>query len=303
MYTAMIKAILSILLCLLIVTPEARSEERVSLSDFLLSRAPATAPSTKASYSMAGEVDFDSAAGGFTHERFELDVPFSAPRYLNDANAFMIGMDYKASWLDTDTFLGNMDLHDFRLKLRWMHRQPGSKWSWMTLLQPGLATDGKDVNSDDFSLNGQIGFRYSTSADFAWIGGVTFFHNSMETLVYPGIGFQWRPSDDVLVRLTGPIFRASWQPKEDWIFHTEVSPGGGTWNVEEAGADYDVRLRSYNAMVGVERQLSEKLWLGLWGGITFANDLDIDTASGTGVIDYDADEGWFVRLGIRRIVW
>lgn len=303
MNIVMKKVILPVLLCSLIATPEALSEERVSLSDFLLSRAPATAPSTKASYSMAGEVDFDSNPGGFSHERFELDVPFSAPHYLNDANAFMIGMDYIASWLDTDTDLGNMDLHDFRLKLRWMHRQPGSKWSWMTLLQPGLATDGNSIDSDDFSFNGQTGFRYSSSADFAWIGGVTVFYNSMETRVYPGIGFQWRPSDDLLVRLTGPSFKASWQPREDWILHAEVSPAGGTWNVEEAGADYDVRLRSYSAAIGVEHELSEKLWLGLWGGITFANDLDIDTASGTGVFDGDADEGWFVKLGIRRIVW
>lgn len=295
--------ILPVLLCLMIVSPVVSAAERVSLGDFLLSRAPATAPSTKASFSMAGEVDFDSAAGGFSYERFELDIPFSAPHYLNDNNAFMIGMDYKATWLDTDTLLGDMDLHDFRLKLRWMYRQPGSKWSWMTLLQPGLATDGNSIDMDDFSVNGQLGFRYAASPDLAWIGGVYFFENSMETRVYPGIGFQWKPNDDLLVRLSGPSFKASWQPSEDWILHAIVASGGGTWNVEEAGADFDVRLRSYHAAVGVERQLSEKLWLGLWAGMTFANELEIDTASGTGVFEDDADSGWFMKLGIRKIVW
>ena len=297
------KTVLPVLLCLMIVSHVVSAAERVNLGDFLLSRAPATAPSTKASFSMAGEVDFDTEAGGFSYERFELDIPFSAPHYVNDNNAFMIGMDYKATWLDTDTLLGDMDLHDFRLKLRWMYRQPGSQWSWMTLLQPGLATDGNSVDMDDFSVNGQVGFRYAASADLAWIGGVYFFENSMETRVYPGIGFQWKPNDDLLVRLSGPSFKASWQPREDWIIHAVVASGGGTWNVEESGADFDVRLRSYHAAVGVERQLSEKLWLGLWAGVTFANELEIDTVSGTGVFEDDADSGWFMKLGIRKVVW
>ena len=284
-------------------SPLLYSEERVNLGDFLISRAPATAPSTKASYSVAGEVDFDSAAGGFSNQWLELDIPFSAPHYLNDNNAFMIGMDYKANWLDTDTLLGDMDLHDFRLKLRWMHRQPGSKWSWMTLLQPGLATDGKSIDMDDFTVNGQVGFRYASSRDFAWIGGVYFYHNSMDTRVYPGIGFQWRPSRDVLMRFAGPHFKVSWQPKQDWIFHTQIGTIGNTWNVEQSGADFNIRLQSYQATVGVEHQLSEKMWLGLWAGMTFANNIEIDTASGRGVFDEDADAGWFVKLGIRRIVW
>lgn len=277
--------------------------ERVSLGDFLLTRSPATAPSTKASYTAAGEVDFDSAAGGFSYQAAELDIPFTAPHHLNDCHAFMLGMDYKATWLDTDTLLGDTDLHDFRLKLRWMYRQPGSKWSWMGLLQPGLATDGQNIGSDDFSMNGQLGFRYASSPRLAWIGGVVVFYNSMETEVYPGIGFQWRPSDDVLVRLTGPSLRASWQPHEDWILHAGVEAGGGTWNVRESGMDYDVRLRSYQAGIGVERRVSEKVWLGLWAGMTFANELEIETASGGNVFEDDADAGWFVKLGIRRIVW
>ncbi len=296
-------SIYRVLLCLLMASPFASAAERVNLGDFLLSKSPATAPSTKMSFSMLGEVDFDEEVGGLSYERFELDIPFNAPHYLNDNNAFMVGMDYKATWLDSDTIIGDTDLHDFRLKLRWMYRQPGSKWSWMTLIQPGLATDGNSIDMDDFSVNGQVGFRYASSADLAWIGGVVFFQNSMETRVYPGIGFQWRPSDDTLVRLAGPNFKASWQPSDQWILYAVVASAGGTWNVEEAGTGFDVRLRSYYAAVGVEHQLSEKLWLGLWGGMTFANELEIDTASGTSVFEDDADSGWFMKLGLRRIVW
>ena len=291
------------LLCFCTALSSICGADRVNVGDFMLSRSPATAPSTRAAYSAANEVDFDSTAGGFSYQSFELNVPLMAPYHLNDYHSLLVGVKYEAIWLDTDTFLGDMDLHDFRLRLRWMYRQPGSKLSWMGLLEPGLATDGKSVDMDDFAIDGQLGFRYAQSPRLAWIGGVVVFYNSMETRVYPGIGFQWQALDEVLIRLTGPSFKASWQPHDDWILHAIVETGGGTWNVRDNDGDFDVRIRSYQAGIGVERRLSEKFWLGLWGGVTFANDMEIETSSGSELFDDDADMGWFVKLGIRKILW
>lgn len=257
----------------------------------------------QAAYLLGNKVDFDSAAGGFSYEQLGFNVPLMAPYYLNDKQALILGLKYEATWLDSDTLLGNMDLHDLRMRIRWMYHQPGSKWSSMVLLEPGLATDWGSINMDDFSLNGQLGIRYAKSARFAWLGGGVFFYNSMETRAYPGIGFQWRPSDDVLVRLIGPSLKASWQPHDDWILHSGIESNGGTWNIRNQGDNFDLRLRSYQAGVGVERRLSEKIWLGLWTGITFANDLEIETATGSGVFDDNAEIGWFVKLGIRKVLW
>ncbi|MCP5537020.1 MAG: hypothetical protein H7A51_12435 [Akkermansiaceae bacterium] len=298
-----LKATLSVCLILSSLPALAQDAGRVSIGDFLLSRSPATAPSTQLDYSMATEVDFDAAAGGFSYQRQELDVPLTAPMHINRCNAVNLGVVYEATQLDTNTFLGNMDLHDFRINIRWIYRQPGSKWGWMALLSPGLATDGEGVNADDFSINGQVGFRYTKSPGFAWLGGVVFFSNSFDTTVYPGIGFQWKPSDDVQVTWAGPSFKASWQPHQDWLLHATFGSAGGNWNVENSGGSFDVKLRSYQAGVGVERRLSDKIWLGLWGGATFANDLEIETASGKRLFNQDADMGWFVKLGVRRIVW
>ncbi|MBT8037294.1 MAG: hypothetical protein KJO21_07085 [Verrucomicrobiae bacterium] len=281
----------------------AQNAGRVSLGDFLISRSPATAPSTKISYSSSSEVDFDAAAGGFSYQRLELDVPLMAPRYANPCNALILSAGYETTRLDTDTFLSDMELHDFRLNVRWIYREPGSQWSWTARLSPGLASDGEGVDGDDFSLNGQMGFRYRKSSHFAWLGGVVFFNNSLETRVYPGIGFQWRPSDDFQVSWAGPSLKASWQPDEDWLWLAQISPAGGYWNVEDRVGSFDVKLRSYQAALGVERRLSDKVWLGVWAGVTFANDLEIETASGNRQFDQSADMGWFVRLGVRRIVW
>lgn len=296
-------SIKAIIASLTVVSSLSVSAEGVNIGDFLLTKSPATAPSMRLEYSVASEIDFDSAAGGFSYDRLKVDVPLSAPYRVNSCNTFTFEASYEATWLETDTFLGNMDLHDLRLRIRWMHRQPGSKWSWMTVLSPGLATDAEGIDGDDFSLNGQVGFRYSKSPRFAWIGGVVFFMNSMETRIYPGVGFQWQPVDDVLIRLSGPSLKVFWQPHEDWIFSAGVASGGGNWNVENNGSDFDVKLRSYQAAVGVERRLSEKVWLGLWGGATFANDLEIETATGNRLFNQSADTGWFMKLGIRKVLW
>tara|TARA_B110000908_G_scaffold2971_1_gene4055 strand:- start:15 stop:974 length:960 start_codon:yes stop_codon:yes gene_type:complete len=298
-----LKTLLPIFLIASSLSALAQDAGRVSIGDFLLSRSPATAPSTRLNYSAASEVDFDTAAGGFSYQRLKLDVPLSKPFYLNSCNTIILSAAYEFTELDTDTVLGNMDLHDFRLDIRWLYRQSGSKWSWMTVISPGLSTDGDGVDMDDFSLNGQVVLRYRKSTRFAWIGGLVFSHNSMETQIYPGIGFQWKPTDDFQMTWSGPSLKASWQPHDDWLIHANVASVGGHWNVKNGGGDFDVKLRSYQAGVGVERRLSDKIWLGLWGGATFGNDLEIETASGNRLFNQGADMGWLVKLGIRKILW
>lgn len=282
---------------------ELFADERVNLGDFLISRSPAVAPSTSLGYMASSEVDFDSAAGGFSYEQAKLDLPLTAPIYLNDRHAFLFGVRYEATWLDTDTFLGDESLYDFRLNVRWIYRQPGSKWSWTARVSPGVATDGENVSGDDFVVSGQVGFRYRQSDRLAWLGGVVFSADPLETRVFPAIGFQWIPSDDWIVRLTGPSLRVSWQPCDSWLFHASAELAGGAWNVEQAGGSFDVRVDSVQVGVGVEHEVAEKVWLGIWAGATLANDLEIETASGNGVFDQDADAGWFVRLGLRKVLW
>ncbi len=277
--------------------------ERVNLGDFLMSRSPAIAPSVSIDYTLSPDVDFDTMAGGFSFEQASLSLPLTAPIHLNDRHAFVFGIDYAATWLDTDTPLGNMDLHDFRIMARWMYRQPGSKWSWTAHLSPGVATDGSAMSSDDFVVSGQVGFRYRSSDRFAWLGGVAFSVDGLESRVTPGIGFQWMPVDEVIVRLTGPSLKVSWQPHDDWLLHAGVWSAGGTWNVENNGNSFDIRLESFQAGIGVERRLSEKVWLGLWVGATISNELEIDTDSGNEIFKDDADSGWFARIGVRKVLW
>lgn len=279
------------------------SSDRVSISNFLLSRSPATAPSYRLDYNVASEVDFDDVNGSFSYSSLSLKLPLTAPIHFNSNNALLIGTSYTSTTIETDTSLGDLDLHDLRLNLRWIYQEPGSNWSWMTVISPGIATDGGHIGSDDFSVNGRIGFRYAKSDRFAWLGGVAFFTNSYENRIYPGLGFQWRPTDETQLDFTGISLKGSWQPSDDWIFRFDARPAGGTWNIDESGQSLDLDLDSYQVGIGMERRMSNKVWLGLSGGITLANELEAETSSGRRLFEEDADGGWFAQLGIRATVW
>ena len=111
----------------------------------------------------------------------------------------------------------------------------------------------------------------------------------METRVFPGVGFQWMPCDEVILRVNGPRIRASWQPCEDWLIRADIRPSGGAWNLDQGGNDLNVQLDVLEAGIGVERRIADKWGLGVWAGATFINDLEIESASGKTVFDEDAE--------------
>ena len=291
------------LVSLALFSPISAETDEVNTGDFLLSRSPATAPSAALSYTDASEIDFDSAAGGFSYRQLDLSTPLGKPYHLNSHHALVLGVDYRATWLQTDTFIGDQDLHRFRFNLRWMYRQPGSKWSWTAALSPGIGTDGHGISAEDFTLNAQLSFRYRVSDSFAWLGGIVVLHDSVETRVFPGLGFQWNVNESMQVTFSGIRLNASWQPSADWLVSFRVQPGGGAWNIDHQGVAYNVGMRSFQAMLGVEHRIAKKTWLGIWVGATFANEVEIESEGGGDLFDDDADTGWFVRLGVRRVFW
>ena len=281
----------------------ADESRRVTIDDFILSRSPAVAPSASIDYTLNSEVDFDSVTGGLSFEQLELVAPLAPPIYFHDRHSLILALEYEATWLDTDTVMGDADLHDLRLSAFWLYKQLGSKWSWMLRVSPGIATDGEGIDSDDFVVSGQAIARYETSPKFAWMFGVVFSADPLETRVFPGVGFQWMPCDEVILRVNGPRIRASWQPCEDWLIRADIRPSGGAWNLDQGGNDLNVQLDVLEAGIGVERRIADKWWLGVWAGATFINELEIESTSGTNLFDEDAEVGWFTRIGIRRTFW
>ncbi len=275
----------------------------VGPEDFTVGKSDANAPSAKLQISSTSTMDFDSAAGGFSLDRMVLDMPIGGLIPLGDSNALGVGMSYEGTRLNTRLMLGDKNLHDLRLGITWYHHAQGSPWSLLATVSPGISSDFSKVSGDDFSLNWLSGVRYAWTDKFALVAGLGSDTSTGDDSVFFTLGFQWQATDDIYVSLVGATFIATWQPCEDWLWRVGVWPEGGIWNVENGGASFDVNLKSYRAAIGLEHRLRDKMWLTIWAGATFANELEIETTGGTRVFRDDAEMGWFVNLGLRVAAW
>lgn len=276
------------------------------MEELLSARPTARIPSYFLNYKETSTNDFDDVDGGFSYSQLSIDGAICTPIKFNSNHTLIIKARYRNTDLDIDTALGGLDLHDLhdvRVDFRWVYSVAGSKWSWVNVLSPGVATDGGSIGSDDFSLNAVFGVGYQKSEKFRWLGGIAFFANDFETRAFPGIGFTWRPADNAELEFTGIRLRGSWQPSDEWIYRFDARPGGGTWQVEENGEEFNVDLDSYQIGFGVERRLTKKLWLNFTGGITLGNEIEVETSAGQRVFQEDAEAGWFGQLGIRLAIW
>ena len=279
------------------------SAKKVSVEDFTLAKVDANAPSSIFRISSTSTMDFKDVAGGFSLDRITLNAPLSGLIHINNSNALSIGLQYEGTWLESDTLLGDTDLHDVRVGLTWLHHRAGSRWAWLASIDPGIASDFNQIDSDDFSLNWKTGVRYAVTDRFSIIASVGVTNRTGNDDITPTLGFQWQATDHMHLSLTGATFTATWQPHSDWLLRFGVWPAGGIWNVEQAGQSLDVNLTSYRAAIGVERRLSNKTWLSLWVGSTLLNELEVETTSGSRLFKEDADNGWFVHLGLRVAAW
>lgn len=288
---------------LVISVPPLAHADPVSIEDFTIGKSDANAPSARLELSSTSEMDFDSMPGGFSLDRIFLDVPLGGLMHINDCNAVSFGLRYEGTWLESDTMIGDKDLHDVRIAATWLHHQPGSKWSVLASVLPGISSDFETMTGDDFSLNWKAGVRYAYTDRLAFIAGLGSDNTTGEAGIVPALGFQWRASDQVYVSLVGATLITTYQPSDDWLWRLGVWAAGGIWNVDNNGASLDVNLSSYRAAVGLERRLSDKVWLNIWAGATLANELEIETNGGSSLFKDDADTGWFAQIGVRVAAW
>ncbi len=275
----------------------------VGPENFTIGKSDANAPSAIGQISGTSEMNFDDAAGGFSLSRVIVETPLGGLIHLNDSSALSVGLRYEGTWLESDTLLGDTDLHDLRVSATWLYHTPGSKWSWLAGVEPGLASDFEHITNDSFSVNWKVATRYAMSDRFALVAGVGSHTSTGDNSVVPSFGFQWKATDDIYVSLVGTTFTATWQPSDDWLWRVGVWTAGGVWNVENGGSSFDVKLSSYRAGLGAEYRIHDKVWLTLWAGATLGNELEIETAGGGTVFKDDADTGWFVNLGLRVAAW
>lgn len=274
----------------------------VSRKRFTSGKHDANAPSALLNFSVTNEMDFDDLDGGFSLQRVDLNVPFGGLWRLSDNSGLLFDFKYQGTYFDFNSQLDDEDLHRLRLGVSWLYSEEGSKWSWLVSVEPSIASDFRDIDSDDIFINWKIGGRYELSDQFTWIFGAGSVASTGGG-VLPAVGFQWRPSDELYLSLIGPKFITTYQPCEDWLWRFGIWADGGKWNIEQNGDSLDLKLTSFRAGVGLEHQLRDKVWLNVWTGAVFGNELEVETTGGSSLFKEEAETGWFARIGLRVAAW
>lgn len=256
-------------------------------------------PVGTARYTHRFETDFDTLPGDLSSHEANFFAPLLPLSY--DRFRLIAAASYRVNWFDTSAplLLPDDTLHAFRLPVVGLY-DLSDKWLLGGLVMPGYSGDGSEFD-DGFSLLSGLVAGYKHSESLKFFAGAMYSHGFDEDLVFPGVGFMWRATDDLSVSLLPPWASVSYRFGEDWIFSLFGRYDSATWNVESdaAGPARDINIREFRTGLRVERRLANLIWLNLAGGVSLARRMEIETTSSTSLQEDDIDPGAFIQAGLN----
>jgi hypothetical protein len=285
----------------------ACAQEEVSLTD--RSEAIPEFDVARATFSYEGETGFDGAPGDLSISRFELRSLLSGPLKPLEGLTLIPLFKYELTHLDFDGAgagfpINDDDLHSVSASVFALKTQQGSPWFYAGWARAEMAGDYQKIGGDDFTSDvaGGVGYRFNDRFSLAL--GAALANLNGDATFYPGIGFDWRVSDEIRVGLYGPTFLASYTPDAKWEFGFRGEPGGGVWNVtDQQGRSSSVDLTSYRLGVYASHRLTGKLWLTAAAGMSVGNEINLTEPNGDELFEQDLDSGLFGMVSLRLRTW
>ena len=258
----------------------------------------------------AGGMDMPSGEGSLEITQVALHSMLCQPLTLGKGWLFAPIAEYSLTRLNFDGRPANFpihdeDLHSLGLSAFAVRMNEGSPWIYGGWARAELASDFKNITSNDLTFDLAVGggYRYSDHLILG-LGGAVCNLNGNVTF-YPGIGFDWIVNDDIRVGLYGPSFVATYTCSQDWTFSFRANTGGGVWNVSDApgGVTRSIDLTSYQVGAYANRRLAGKLWLSAGVGATVGNKLEYTTTHGDTLFSREPDSGVFGVIALRLKAW
>jgi len=259
----------------------------------------------------SGGMDFENGAGELETLSFGARGSLVDPFVVGNDWTIIPTVSYEATFLRYDGTpagfpVGDEDLHALHLPVYALKASLSSPWIFGGFFRAGLATDFDHITDDDlfFDMGAGVGYRINENLTIG-AGAVVLDIGGDDTFI-PGIGFVWQPCDPVTFSLLGPVFRASWDPDEDWRLSLDVRLSGGTWNIDSNGDSRLLHLRSWRAGLHAQRRLADEWWIEGGAGVTFANKVELMSRGGHGRFESTLDRldnGWYGFLAVKKEIW
>ncbi len=179
-----------------------------------------------------------------------------------------------------------------------------SPWMFGAWARTGLATDFRDVGSDDltFDLAVGAGYRFHETLSAGFGGAVTNLTGNVD--FYPGLGLDWQVSDRLDIGLCGPNFAATYISDTNWLFSIRGASTGEIWNISDnSGESLDIDLSSYRVGIHATRRLTEQISISAGAGVVFANEIGLNRANGDVLLQQRLDSGFFSQISLTIANW
>lgn len=243
---------------------------------------------------------------------------FSADSWVVRIPLFILGQDkdffltgsakYEYSQFEFKNFdllPRDIDVHAIRARLTGYWEPQASKWFAQLRLEPGLYTDGRDIDSDDYQSRvlGAVGYKWSPNLRFLVAGYYTESYG--DGRLYPAAGVIWEPNDQWTFHIAPPEPRITYYPTKDWAIHLKGSSGGDSWNIDPDTSETIDQLihRQFRVGVGIERRIYKDLWASLWGGANVFQKLKLQDQNDRVLFDEDVDPGYYIYAGFHLAAW
>lgn len=259
-------------------------------------------------------MELDRSAAEFEFSELSLFAFLSKPVDLGGDWSAISYLDFRASRINIDgnPLIGGLadDIETdlFRVGVPFMvyHSSDTSRWTYGAWISPAISSDFDHVNSEDFFLDGAIAAAYQVN-DCLLVGAGVYVSDALDDIgAIPGVGFVWTPTEDWLISYYGPRFIARYELNDRNQIGLEVASNGGVWNIDGNDRSLKLNLNSWRSGLYYRYNLAGELWIEAGGGMTFANDLELQTRDGLGLFENQlgkAESAPYAYIGLSMARW
>ncbi len=217
--------------------------------------------------------------GIFAHQRLEADSLLYSTR-----------LEYRNIRVNEDE-IGSQELYNIALGFSYIDRPEGnSLWTHTYLVEPGIYSDFDSVDGDDWGIAARYSALYAPEGDWRYVMGIGVGRQFGDPRFYPIGGGIYQPNVDFMLTLAFPstIMQYRFDPK--WELYSYLRPIGNQWNVSNVVPDeveaiqpegsVDFVATGWNLSLGIDRKITERLWLGAELGRLMAQEYKFENEAG-----------------------
>ena len=189
--------------------------------------------------------------------------------------------------------------HQIGLSLRALQRL-GQTWSLLVSLDPALATDFDDLDTDQLRISGAAVINRRFTPTFSLGLGALFNYMFGELLPLPVVALRWRPAAAIKVDMFLPVYlQALYALARRVELGIRAEVDGNRFSVRGTDSADNIKYSLVKGGLLLNLRLFDGLWLTTLGGASVARRFQAFDRSDAKVADLDLDPAFVVRAGIE----